>query len=136
MTDFGPWRELVSAGFPSVEHAGLDVEVEELGGDEPWEQPQLDIPGLKPVITAHGRKVPVVKGDDGATVADVAAYVDMCEQQHESRGKTLDKARESLATMREGCAGDETANAVEAWEAGIDDSIDESEHSSLAEAYA
>ncbi len=108
----------MTADFPAVEHEGLDPEDIEADGladaSDSWEQLQLDIPGLKQVITARGRKVPVVKGEDGATVADVAAYVDICEQQHESRGKALDKARESLQTMCEGCGGDETANVVEA----------------------
>ncbi len=41
----------------------------------------------------------------------------MCEEKHESFGKTVDRVRESLATMREGADGDDNANAVEAWDA-------------------
>src|SRR6266568_1000715 len=86
-----------------------------------WEEQQLDIPGLKPVISVRGRKIPVIKGEDGATIADVAAYLAMCVQMHENFGKTVEQIEASLKTMRE--HGDEGSNALEAWEAAIDDDM-------------
>ncbi|MGH3921854.1 MAG: hypothetical protein ACRDTT_03080 [Pseudonocardiaceae bacterium] len=124
VADFGTWRDLAEAGFPPVEGRGYDPDELDAEGltDAPdsWEQLQLDIPGLKEVISVRGRKVPLVRGEDGATVADVAAYVAMCEEKHDNFGKTVEQARQSLQTMRAGCDGDDTANAVKAWEAGID----------------
>ncbi|MGH8920500.1 MAG: hypothetical protein ACRD0H_19570, partial [Actinomycetes bacterium] len=125
----GSWTELREAGFPPVEGQGYDPDELDAEGltDPPdsWEQLQLDIPGLKEVISVRGRKVPLVRGQGGGTVADVAAYVAMCEEKHDNFGKTVDQTRQSLQTMREGCGGDDTVNAVEAWEAGLDDDADE-----------
>ena len=41
------------------------------------------------------------------------------EQAYAESGKTLDLIKSSYQTMLAGCGGDETANAVEAWEAGL-----------------
>ena len=96
-----------------------------------WEELELDIPGLKPVISVRGRKIPVIKGEDGATVADVAAYLAMCVQMHENFGKTVEQIEASLKTMRE--HGDESSNALEAWEAAIDDDMPTDEEPKAAE---
>ncbi len=122
--DLGSWRAICDAGFPPVTDAPLDPDELAASGlataaDE-WVNQELDIPGLKPVISVRGRKVALVKGDEGATIADVAAYLDMCVQMHENFGKTVDQIRASLKTMREHSDGDDT-NALEAWEAAIDD---------------
>ncbi|MGH3721872.1 MAG: hypothetical protein ACRDRI_24125 [Pseudonocardiaceae bacterium] len=94
-----------------------DLDTLGLGGHpDEWEQLHLDIPGLKPMISVRGREVTPVRGEGGARVTDVAAYLDMCEQMHENFGKTVDQIRRSLQIMREGCRGDDEANAVEAWE--------------------
>lgn len=125
--DLGSWSDLREAGFPSVESYGPD-EIDSAGlGTAPdeWEQMQFEIPGLRSAISVRGRQVPLVKGEEGATVADVAAYLEMCEQKHESFGKTVDRIRESLSTMREGADGDDATNAVEAWEAATDDATEE-----------
>lgn len=128
VTSFGSWSALRDAGFPPVEPDGSDpehIEAEGLdGAPDEWEQLQFDIPGLKETITVRGRKVPVKRGEDGATVADVAAYLAMCEQMHDNFGKTVDQISESLATMREGSGGDDDANAVEAWEAASADDVE------------
>lgn len=122
--DFGSWRALCDAGFPPVDGTDPDeLEAAGLGfAPDEWEQLQLDIPGLKPTISVRGRQVRLVKDADGATVADIVAYRDMYRQMHENYGKTLDLIEDSLRTMRAGCGGDDTANAVQAWEAGIDHS--------------
>lgn len=121
--DFGSWSALRDAGFPPVETVDSDSDdlLDSGLADAPdsWEQTELDIPGLKPVISVRGRKVPIAKGEGGATIADVAAYLDMCEQMHENFGKTVEQIRESLRLMRE--HGDDETNALEAWEAALDD---------------
>ena len=119
LADFGTWSALAEAGFPPVED---DVDPEAIlaeglaAAPDEWEQQEIDIPGLKPVLSIKGRKVPLVKGEGGATIADVEAYRDMFAEMHESFGKTLAQIEETLRTMREG-ADDDEANAVEAWEA-------------------
>jgi hypothetical protein len=123
---FGSWEALRDAGFPPGEGEEIDADDVTAAGlasasDEYSEQLEIDIPGLKPVIKVHGRQVAVVRGEDGATVADIAAYLEMNEKMHESFGRTVKAIRESLATMREGADGDEQANAVEAWEAATED---------------
>lgn len=127
--DFPTWSDLREAGFPPVQDDGTDPDELDAEGltsaPDSWEQMQFDIPGLKSAISVGGRTVPLVKGDDGAKVADVAAYLDMCEQKHENFGKTVDRIRESLRTMRDGSGGNEQANAVEAWEAATDDQDDD-----------
>lgn len=127
----GSWSALREAGFPPVEPDGSDPEHIETEGlaDAPdeWQQLRFDIPGLKKTITVRGRKVPVVRGEDGATVADVAAYRDMCQEMHDNFGKTVDQINASLAIMREGSGGDDEANAVEAWETACGDEFDEDE---------
>lgn len=130
---FGSWSALREAGFPPVEMPpGSDHDEIEASGlavpPDEWQQLQLDIPGLKQTISIRGRKVELVRGPDGATVADVAAYRDMCREMHENFGKTVAQIEETLATMREGAAGDDQANAVEAWEAatgGTADDVDD-----------
>lgn len=121
--DFGSWSELRAAGFPPVEPDGSDpedLEAEGLGAaPDSWEQLQLDIPGIKPVLNIRGRQVSLVKGEGGATGADVAAYCERYRHMHENFGKTLDQAAESLRIMRVGSGGDETMNAVEAYERGL-----------------
>lgn len=117
----GSWRALCDAGFPPVEVDEIDPEEIAAEGlaDAPdsWEQMQLDIPGLKQEIAGvGGRRVKLVRGEEGGTIADVAAYLQMCEEMHENFGKTVEQIRESLATMREAADNDD-ANAVEAWEA-------------------
>lgn len=125
---FGSWTELRDAGFPPLDEDGSDPDqLAESGlGDPPdkWEQTELDIPGLKPIISVRGRKVPLIKGEGGATVADVAAYLDMCQQMHDNFGKTVDQIKATLQTMRE--HGGEDTNAVEAWEAAhaTEDDVD------------
>ncbi len=125
LADFGSWSALADAGFPPIQ--GEPVDVDELAASglatasDTWEEQQLDIPGLKPVISVRGRKIPVIKGEDGATIADVAAYLAMCVQMHENFGKTVEQIEASLKTMRE--HGDEGSNALEAWEAAIDDDM-------------
>lgn len=128
--DFGSWRALCDAGFPAVQ---LEIDPEEIAAEgladapDSWEQMQLDIPGLKEEIAGvDGQRVKLVKGEGGGTIADVAAYLEMCEEKHENFGKTIEHIRESLRTMREG-ADDEGANAVEAWEAVMGSADDEAE---------
>jgi len=121
-SDFGSWSALRDAGFPPVADAPLDPDELAASGlataADAWEELELDIPGLKPVISVRGRKIPLVRGEDGASIADVAAYLDMCEQMHENFGKTVEQIRASLKTMRE--HGDEQTNALEVWEAATE----------------
>jgi hypothetical protein len=118
---FGSWTDLREAGFPPIEVDDLDAEeilAEGLASaPDEWEQQEIDIPGLKPVLSIKGRKVPLIKGEGGATIADVEAYRDMFAEMHESFGKTLAQIEETLRTMREGADDDDEVNAVEAWEA-------------------
>jgi len=129
--DFGSWFGLIQARFPAVELDEIDpddVVAEGLASaPDEWQQLEFDLPGLKPEISVRGRKVKLIKGEDGGTVADVAEYLDVCEEMHESFGKTIDKIRHTLETMREGADGDDEKNAIDAWEAAnqIPDEDDE-----------
>ncbi len=65
LADFGTWSALAEAGFPPVEVDGRDpddIEAEGLGhAPDSWEQLQLDIPGLKPILSVRGRRVALVR---------------------------------------------------------------------------
>ncbi|MGH3871238.1 MAG: hypothetical protein ACRDSR_06905 [Pseudonocardiaceae bacterium] len=91
---------LAEAGFPPAQRFGSDpddIDAQGLGSaPDSWEQLQLDIPGLKPIIKLRGRMGAVVRDEGGAKVADVAAYLDMCQQMHDNFGKTVDQIRDSL----------------------------------------
>lgn len=115
---FGSWTALRDAGFPAMEADPDDPEVIELAepADE-WEQLTL-IPGLKPVLSIRGRKVPL----EEASIADVAEYHDMFAAMHESFGKTLALIEASLEAMRDG-SDDDTANAVEAYKRGTGEEV-------------
>ncbi len=117
---FGSWTELRDNGFPDVEIDPSLIEpgdLEDLGFSvqEPldWEQPT--IPGLRDTVTVGGAKIPIAD----ATVADVDAYEDFYTRIHEGFGKKLDKLRHSRTLMHEGCDGDTSMKAVEAWRRGM-----------------
>lgn len=117
--DFGSWSALREAGFPAVEVTEPDgLEAAGMSTDAPdaFEQMTL-IPGLAPVLTVRGRKVPL----DEATVADVEAYRDMYRQIHENYEKRLTQIESALDAMYDGAEGNRDANAVEAWKRGLDD---------------
>lgn len=117
---FGSWTDLRESGFPEVE---VDVsliepgDLEDLGfsADEKvdWDQPA--IPGLGETIAVAGNKIPLAE----ATVADVDAYEDLYVRIHEGFAKKLDKIRHSRELMHQGCGGDLSMNAVEAWKRGM-----------------
>lgn len=115
----GSWSALVNAGFPKVESdEPEDTEAAGVSTAAPDEYEQLSlIPGLAPTLSVAGRKIPLAD----ATVADIAAYRDMYAQIHTNYGKRLALIEAALAAMREGCGGDEAANAVEAWQRGTGD---------------
>lgn len=112
IAEFGSWTELVNTGFPAIE-------IEQSDPPDAWDQIS-PIPGLAPVLTGSGRKVPLIE----ATVLDVKAYRDMYRQIHENYAKRLDLIERALATMHAG-SDDPNANALEAWRRGAGDDLDE-----------
>jgi hypothetical protein len=124
-SDFGSWSALREAGFPPVESDepdDLEAAGISTGAADEWTQLEIEIPGLAPVLSVDGRKIPLVE----ATVADVAAYYDMYRQIHENYGKRLALIEAALEAMREG-SDDDDANAIEAWKAGTADDGDAEE---------
>lgn len=117
----GSWHGLVNAGFPAVtvdELVGPDDVLDAIAEPDPYEQLAIDIPGFKPVLRIKGRDVKLAD----ASVADGRAYIAMCEEMHESFGRTIAQAKASFAVMLVGCGGDESASLVDAWRAGTDPS--------------
>jgi hypothetical protein len=114
IADLGSWAEIIRAGFPEVD---IDPEpdlLDELAASEDtFEQLSL-IPGLGPTLSAGGRRVRL----EDATVADVRAYRDMYVQIHENYGKKLALIEAALEAMEDGCDGDDSANALEAYRRG------------------
>lgn len=93
-----------------------------------------DAVAFSEVLTEHSVTPEIARAvSDLRLIERRRAYVDFlslsCEQMHDNFGKTVDQARQSLRTMREGSGGDEDANAREAWEVatGLCDDSDESE---------
>jgi hypothetical protein len=119
LADFGTWSALAEAGFPPVQSDELDeVEAAGVSTAAPDDYEQLSmIPGLAPVLSVAGRKIPLAE----ATVADVEAYRDMYRQIHENYGKRLALIEAALETMREGSDGDDDANALESWQRATGD---------------
>lgn len=124
--NYGSWSALRDAGFPPVEPDGTDPD--DLDDDQPndgfrpnpaEDQLALDLPGLKPVLTIRHRQVPVVRSEGGAKAADIRAYLDMCREKHTNYGKTVDRIAETFAIILDGCGGDESMNAVLAYERGL-----------------
>lgn len=116
-TDFGPWTALHEAGFPPVvcdEPDELEADGIDLGDPDRFEQMTLLIPGLAPELSVAGQKIPLAV----ATVADVRAYRDTYRQIHENFGKRLTRIEFALGVMEDGAGGDDSANAVRAWQLG------------------
>jgi hypothetical protein len=125
LADLGSWSALIQAGFPAVDVDEQSLDPDDLEAEgfstaapDEWGQPTL-IPGFGETIKARGRKVPLVKGEEGATVADAKAYLETYRQIHDNFGKTLALIEAGVKAMERGSGGNDEANAVEAYEAGI-----------------
>jgi hypothetical protein len=121
----GSWTALHEAGFPTVDVDEMDdPHVAEIPTESPdeWEQLTL-IPGAPEVLRIRGRAVKLAD----ATIGDFKAY---CEQSAEITKNFAKRDAQLWAAyhvMRE-TTGDLEANAVEAYEHGIeDDERDESD---------
>ncbi len=116
----GSWSALVNAGFPVVD-VDESTDPEEIAAaagisTEPpdsFEQLVL-IPGFGETIKVRGRTIPIAE----ATVGDAKEYRETYRQIHENFGKTLAQIEAAVEAMEEGCAGDDDANAVEAYKRG------------------
>ncbi len=118
--ELGSWRALCDAGFPVVD-VDESTDPEEIAAaagisTEPpdsFEQLVL-IPGFGETIKVRGRTIPIAE----ATVGDAKTYRETYRQIHANFGKTLAQIEAAVEAMEEGCAGDDDANAVEAWKRG------------------
>lgn len=116
MTDFGTWTEIIRRGFPPVELAEpeLPLDVDEIA--DAWRPEQLTIPGVPDAIKLRGRPaLPLAE----ATVRDFRAYCEQSAEMTASFAKRDALLREALEAMEDGSNGDDDANALDAWKAGV-----------------
>lgn len=124
---FRSWTDLRDAGFPAVDVDPDLVRPEDLDDlgmtvTEPidWEQPM--IPGFGETVSVGGQKIDFAS----ASVGEVDAYYELYARIHDGFAKKLAKMGHSRQLMHEGCDGDKSMNAVEAWKRGMKQYLDAS----------